>query len=80
MQYTIRNIPISLDATLRRRAQEQGKSLNEVAIDALVRGAGLSGERIRKRDLGFMTGTWQEDPVFDDAIAAQNRVDEDLWQ
>lgn len=80
MQYTIRNVPNSLDAALRRRAQEQGKSLNEVAIEALARGAGISGERIRKRDLRFMAGTWQEDPAFDEAIAAQDKVDEDLWR
>lgn len=39
MQYTIRNVPDLLDAMLRRSAREQGKSLNEVAIEALVRGA-----------------------------------------
>ena len=80
MQYTIRNVPASLDAALRRRAQEQGKSLNEIAIEALARGAGVSGERIRKRDLSDIVGTWQNDPAFDEAIAAQDTVDEDLWR
>jgi plasmid stability protein len=80
MQYTIRNIPSSLDAALRRRAQEQGKSLNEVAIEALARGAGVKGERIRQRDLRFMAATWRNDPAFDEAIAAQDTVDEDLWR
>jgi plasmid stability protein len=80
MQYTIRNVPDSLDAALRRRAQEQGKSLNEVAIEALARGSGLKGERSRRRDLQFMAGSWQEDPIFDEAIAAQDTVDQDLWQ
>jgi len=45
MQYTIRKVPNSLDVALRRRAREQGKSLNDVAIEALARGAGVSGER-----------------------------------
>ena len=36
MQYTIRNIPDPLDAALRRSAREQGKSLNDVAIEALA--------------------------------------------
>lgn len=80
MQYTIRNVPSSLDAALRRRAQEQGKSLNEVAIEALASGAGVNGERTRKRDLRFMAGTWQEDPAFDEAIAEQDKVDEDMWR
>jgi hypothetical protein len=80
MQYTLRNIPSTLDAALRRRAQEQRKSLNEVAIEALARGAGISGERTRKRDLSDIVGTWQHDPAFDEAIAAQDTVDEDLWR
>jgi hypothetical protein len=80
MQYTIRNVPNSLDAALRQRAQEQGKSLNEVAIEALARGVGAAEERIRQRDLRFMIGTWEHDPAVDDAIAAQDTVDEDLWR
>jgi plasmid stability protein len=51
MQYTIRNVPHTLDAALRRAAREQGKSLNEVAIEALARGAGITGEPCRQRDL-----------------------------
>jgi plasmid stability protein len=80
MQYTIRNVPTALDAALRRRAQEQRKSLNEVAIEALARGAGITGERTPKRDLSDIVGTWQHDPAFDEAIAAQDTVDEDLWR
>lgn len=80
MQYTIRKVPNSLDAALRRRAREQGKSLNEVAIEALARDAGLSGERGRQRDLGDIAGTWRADRVFDQAIAAQDTIDKDLWR
>jgi hypothetical protein len=36
MQYTIRNVPDTLDEALRRVARERGKSLNEVAIEALA--------------------------------------------
>lgn len=46
MQYTIRNVPNFLDAVLRRRAQEQGKSLNEVALEALTRGVGFATVRL----------------------------------
>jgi hypothetical protein len=42
MQYTIRSVPSKLDAVLRRRAQKTGKSLNEVVIEALAKGAGVS--------------------------------------
>lgn len=80
MQYTIRNVPEYLDAVLRDAARAQGKSLNEVAIEALTRGAGMGESRSRQRDLRDIAGTWQEDPGFDDAIAAQDTIDEEMWK
>ena len=80
MQYTIRNVPESLDAALRQSAREQGKSLNEVSLEALARGAGVLGPRRRQRDLSQIAGTWREDPVFDNALAAQDTIDADLWR
>jgi len=80
MQYTIRKVPGTLDAALRRRAREQGKSLNEVAIEALARGAGVSGERARQRDLRDIAGTWRKDRAFDNALVAQDAIDEELWR
>ena len=79
MQYTIRNVPDPLDEALRRAAREQGKSLNDVAIDALARGAGITGERVRRRDLSDIAGTWRKDPAFDRALVAQDRIDEEMW-
>ncbi|HYL05657.1 MAG TPA: hypothetical protein VE075_06435 [Thermoanaerobaculia bacterium] len=80
MQYTIRDIPPILDSELRRRAKTEGKSLNSVAIDALVRGVGLGEKPLRYRDLSDIAGTWVEDPEFDRAIADLDRVDEDMWR
>jgi hypothetical protein len=80
MQYTLRNVPDTLDAALRRVARERGQSLNEVAIEALARGAGVSGERVRQRDLTGIAGTWREDPAFDSALAAQGAIDEEMWR
>jgi plasmid stability protein len=79
MQYTIRNVPDTVDSALRRAAQTQGKSLNEVAIEALARGAGLTGETLRQRDLGDIAGTWHDDPAFDEAIVAQDSIDAEMW-
>ncbi len=79
MQYTVRNVPQSLDAALRRSAREQGKSLNEVTIEALARGAGLT-ERWRRRDLSDLAGTWQEDAAFESALKAQDMIDAELWR
>lgn len=80
MQYTLRDVPSPVDAELRRRARTEGKSLNAVAIEALIRGAGLSEAPVRMRDLSDIAGTWQEDPEFDQAISEQDRIDEQLWR
>lgn len=79
MQYTIRKVPKPVDAALRRRAQEQSKSLNEVALEALAWGAGVSRERGRQRDLSDIAGTWRNDPAFDRALAAQDTIDKEMW-
>jgi hypothetical protein len=73
MQYTLRGIPLSVDAELRRRAKTEGKSLNTIAIEALTRGAGLGETPVRQRDLSDIAGSWEEDPEFDQAIAEQNQ-------
>jgi len=57
-----------------------GKSLNEVAIEALARGAGVTGESSRQRDLGDIAGTWRKDPAFDKALAAQDTIDDEMWR
>ena len=80
MQYTLRNVPEIVDAALRRRAREQGKSLNEVAIETLARGAGVTEGRSRQRDLKDIAGTWRKDRAFDRARAALDTVDEELWK
>jgi hypothetical protein len=80
MQYTIRNVPDVLDEALRKAARTRSKSLNDIAVEALARGAGITGESRRQRDLGDIAGTWRKDPAFDRALAAQDTVDEQLWQ
>ena len=80
MQYTLRKIPHHLDKTLRQRARDQQRSLNEVAIEALLKGVGLTGQPIRRRDLGDIAGTWIDDPEIDEALADQRRIEPELWR
>jgi hypothetical protein len=80
MQYTLRNVPGAVDEALRRRAQEQGKSLNEVAVEALAEGLGLGRQAPRRRDLSDLAGTWKPDAEFKRAMAEQDRIDEELWK
>lgn len=80
MQYTLRNIPDVVDSALRRRAREQGKSLNDVALETLARGAGVTEHRPRQRDLKDIAGTWHHDRAFDRALADQHKIDRSLWK
>ena len=80
MQYTLRNIPPALDRALRARARREGKSLNEVALGALALALGADELPIRHRALDDLTGTWHDDPEFENAMAAQHQVDPSLWR
>jgi hypothetical protein len=73
-------IPAAIDHALRHRARAAGKSLNETAIEALADGAGVAGAPRKRRDPGDVAGTWQADRALESALAAQDRVDEDLWR
>jgi len=50
-QYTIRNVPRHVDRALRKRATETGKSLNQVALEALIEE--LVGEITDEFDPGY---------------------------
>jgi len=80
MQYTIRGIPQVVDEAVRERAKAEGKSLNEVAIEALAGGLGFGDEDVVRRDLSDVVGTWKKDTAVEAALSAQDRVDEDLWK
>src|SRR5206468_2834635 len=79
-QYTIRAIPSTIDRALRRRAKEEAKSLNSVAIEALARGLELEAKPREHNDLDALIGSWQEDPGFERAMADFERVDEESWK
>ena len=80
MQYTIRNVPPALDAALRRRARDRDKSLNDVAVEALTEGSGLTASPRKRRSLDEVAGTWKPDKAVEAALDAQDRVDDDLWE
>ena len=80
MQYTIRAVPSAIDRALRRRAKQEAKSLNAVAVEALARGLELDAKPVEHADLDALVGSWQEDKAFDRAIADFERVDEEAWK
>lgn len=80
MQYTLRNIPARLDDALREKARAENKSLNQVAVEALMVSLGVAGRAVKQRDLGDIAGSWEADPEVDRALADQRRVDPELWR
>lgn len=78
-QYTLRNVPADVDRALRRAAHEQGKSLNQVAIETLERAVGVAEPR-KRRDLSDLVGTWHDDPETTAALEDQRRIDPELWR
>ncbi len=80
MQYTLRNLPKELDQALRRRAREQGKTLSQVAIEAMAEGVGLRGEPKRYRSVRDLVGARSPDPELRSALDDQRRIDPELWR
>ena len=79
MQYTIRGIPKEVDLELRRRARREGKSLNEVALQALA--ASTIGEgTVKYRDLSDLVGSWVHDEETERVLEEQRRIDPELWR
>ena len=77
----MRAVPSHIDSALRRKAREEGKSLNEVLRAALAMAAGSGASApVDHHDLDHLAGTWDEDAEFDRAIAVQDQVDEALWR
>jgi plasmid stability protein len=79
MQYTIRNIPPELDRALKARAKKLGKSVNQVALEALARAV---DQPSRRRSLRGMAGAWskREAAELDRFLEEHRRIDEELWK
>ena len=83
MQYTLRNIPRQVDQALRKRAKQQGRSLNDVALEALSLGAGITAngkQPVKYRDLSDIAGTFVPDPGFEQAMKEHDQIHPDDWK
>jgi hypothetical protein len=49
-----------------------------VAIEALARGMGITGEQPPERDLRDIAGSWRNDCAFDRVLADQDTIDTDM--
>jgi plasmid stability protein len=80
VQYSVREVPERVDRALRRRAREEGKSLNQLLREVLAKEAGGDLLEVLHHDLDALAGTWDDDPEFDRTIAEQDRVEERMWR
>lgn len=81
---TLRNLPPSLDRTIRQRAKKKGVSVNKVVISLLQEHLGESEKRPVRRyhDLDELAGSWnkQEAEAFEQALAEQRAIDPEMWK
>lgn len=81
MQYTIRQIPRALDRALRSKAKAEGKSLNQVAVEVMSLGAGVTNAAGKpKRDLSFMRMHPADIEAIRKAHEEFDQVDEEMWR
>lgn len=85
VQYTIRRIPKSLDALLRRKARESGLSLNRTVLD-YIKKAAEADNKPPKNDLSWFIGSNTIDDTSLKAIQemkhsskTKQRRDENQW-
>ena len=65
MNLRLQNIPPQLHQALCALAQTEGKTVPQVAVEALAVGLGLNASSQKKRDLSDIAGTWIDDPIFE---------------
>ncbi|MCP9440154.1 MAG: hypothetical protein NNA20_02090 [Nitrospira sp.] len=81
---TLRNLPPSVERTIRQRAKQKGVSVNKVVIGLLQEHLGESEKRPVRRyhDLDELAGSWskQEAEAFDRTLAKQRTIDPEMWK
>jgi hypothetical protein len=77
MTIVLDNLPQVVSDALAQKAREQGRTLQDVVLDALTRGLAAPEAQ---RDLTDIAGTWVDDPAFDKAVEEFERVDSELWK
>jgi len=79
-QYTIRNLPIQLDARLRSLATRQKLSLNAVVVQQLERSLELTASSPKtNKDFDHLLGKMQPDSEFDKRLHEQRQIDSADW-
>jgi len=79
---TIRNVSPELARALYNEKQSRGASLNRTVLGLLEQALGVGAGRRRSNGLAALAGTWSEEEFerFEEAIAAHEQIDEELWR
>jgi hypothetical protein len=81
MQYTIRQVPRSVDRAFRARAKAEGKSLNQLAIEAIARQAGVAPQGDKpNRDLSFLRMDPHDIKALREAHEMCDQIDPEAWR
>ena len=81
-QITIRNLPESVEAELRRLAAEQRLSLSKMASLLVLRSLGFELESAKRRDVSCVFGRWEPEEYaeFQANTAMFQTIDDQLWK
>ena len=82
---SIRGIDPDLAAMLKQQAQASGKSVNQLALDALKEYTGLHKKKLftqESHDLNFLFGQWSDSEFqkIQGKIDNESQIDDELWQ
>lgn len=82
---SIRGIDPDLAAMLKQQAQASGKSVNQLALDALKEHTGLHKKKLftqEYHDLDFLFGQWSDSEFqkIQGKIDSDSQIDDELWQ
>jgi len=80
IQYTVRNVPESVDQALRERAHRERKSLNQLTLELLAEAVGDVANGHPRRNLASIAGSWASDADTEQALDDQRRIDPELWR
>ena len=79
---TIRNLPSEVAEALDEERHRSRTSMNQTVIRLLGRALGVAPRTTPSNGLARLAGTWtaEEHRRFEEAVAATEQIDEDLWR
>ena len=76
-QLTIRNVPDEVGKRLDRLSRDRGESLNTTLVAILTESVGVDARKTRLAR--YSTWTEEDATAFEEALASQRVIDDELW-